>query len=174
MSTMASQITGVSIVCLAVCSCADQWKHQSFASLAFVRVIHQWPVNSPHKGPVTRKMFPFDHVIMALSGVAMLCMPCRKKANELRLYVVTYQNELTDQCHSRAEHLIQCSEKVQRLVMKCMCFYHKAMDSVLYHCIISNVWMNMCCPWMTPALSVNFSGRAWETRDKIWAWAVSA
>ena len=24
-----------------------------------------WPVNSPHKGPVTRKMFPFDDVIMA-------------------------------------------------------------------------------------------------------------
>ena len=38
--------------------------HQSFASLAFVRGIHQWPVNSPHKGPVTRKMFPFDDVIM--------------------------------------------------------------------------------------------------------------
>ena len=26
--------------------------------------IHQWPVNSPHKGPVTRKMFLFDDVIM--------------------------------------------------------------------------------------------------------------
>ena len=26
--------------------------------------IHRWPVNSPHKGPVTRKMFPFDDVIM--------------------------------------------------------------------------------------------------------------
>ena len=26
--------------------------------------IHRWPVNSPHKGPVTRKRFPFDDVIM--------------------------------------------------------------------------------------------------------------
>ena len=26
--------------------------------------IHRWPMNSPHKGPVTRKMFPFDDVIM--------------------------------------------------------------------------------------------------------------
>ena len=26
--------------------------------------IHRWPVNSPHKGPVTRKMFLFDDVIM--------------------------------------------------------------------------------------------------------------
>ena len=39
-------------------------KHQSFASLAFVRGIHRWPVNSLHKEPVTRKMFPFDDVIM--------------------------------------------------------------------------------------------------------------
>ena len=45
---------------------ADQRKHQSSASLAFVRGIHRWPVNSPHKGPVTRKMFPFDDVIMVL------------------------------------------------------------------------------------------------------------
>ena len=41
MSTMASQITGVSIVCSAVCSGAHQRKHQSSASLAFVRGIHR-------------------------------------------------------------------------------------------------------------------------------------
>ena len=64
MSTMASQITGVLIVCLNVCSVADQRKHQSSMSLAFVRGIHWWQVNSPHKGPVTWKMFPFDDVIM--------------------------------------------------------------------------------------------------------------
>ena len=29
-----------------------------------MRGIHRWPVNSPHKGPVTRKMFPSDDVIM--------------------------------------------------------------------------------------------------------------
>ena len=40
-----------------VYSGADQRKHQSSASLAFVRGIHRWPVNSPHKGPVTRKYF---------------------------------------------------------------------------------------------------------------------
>ena len=39
-------------------------RHQSSASLAFVRGIHRRPANSPHKGPVTRKMFPFDDVIM--------------------------------------------------------------------------------------------------------------
>ena len=39
-------------------------KHQSSPSLEMVRGIHRWPVNSPHKGPVTRKMFLFDDVIM--------------------------------------------------------------------------------------------------------------
>ena len=29
-----------------------------------LRVTGRWPVNSPHKWPVTRKMFPFDDVIM--------------------------------------------------------------------------------------------------------------
>ena len=42
---------------------ADQRKHQSFPSPAFVRGIHRWPVNYPHKAPVTRKMFPFDDAI---------------------------------------------------------------------------------------------------------------
>ena len=55
---------GVSIVCSTFCSDADQRKLQSSASLACVRGIHRWPVDSPHKGPVTRKMFPFDDVIM--------------------------------------------------------------------------------------------------------------
>ena len=64
MSMMASQITGVSIVYSTICSGADQRKHQSSASLAFVRGIHRWPVNSPHKRPVMRKMFLFDDVIM--------------------------------------------------------------------------------------------------------------
>ena len=44
MNTMASQITGVSIVCPTVCTGADQRNHQSSASLAFVREIHRWPV----------------------------------------------------------------------------------------------------------------------------------
>ena len=69
MSAMASQITSVMIAYSTVCSGADQRKHQSPASLAFVRGIHRWPVNSPHKGPVTRKMFPFDDVIMFLSKI---------------------------------------------------------------------------------------------------------
>ena len=64
MSVMASQIAGVSIVYSTVCSGVDQRKHQSSASLAFVRGIHRWAVNSPHKGPMARKTLPFDDVIM--------------------------------------------------------------------------------------------------------------
>ena len=64
MGTMVSQITRLTIVYSTVYSGADQRKHQSSASLAFVWGIHRGPVNSPHKGPVTRKMFPFDDVIM--------------------------------------------------------------------------------------------------------------
>ena len=57
MDAMASQITSLAIVYSIVHSGADQRKHQRSASLAFVRGIHRWPVNSPHKWPVTRKCF---------------------------------------------------------------------------------------------------------------------
>ena len=57
MSAMASQITSLTIACSSVYSGADQRKHQSSASLAFVWGIHRSPVNSPHKGPVKRKCF---------------------------------------------------------------------------------------------------------------------
>ena len=70
-----SQTTGASIVYSAVCSGADQRKHQSSPSLAFV--IHRWPVNSSHKGPVTRKMFPFDDVIMTTN--------CRSWSTNVRI-----------------------------------------------------------------------------------------
>ena len=58
------QITSLTDVYSAVYSGADQRKHQTSASLAFVRRIHRWLANSPHNGTVTRKMFPFDDVIM--------------------------------------------------------------------------------------------------------------
>ena len=57
---MTSKITSLTIVYSTVYSGINQTKYQSFASLAF----HRWPVNSPHKGPVTRKIFPFGDVII--------------------------------------------------------------------------------------------------------------
>ena len=64
MGAIASPITSLTIVYSTVYSDADQRKHQSSAALAFVSGSHRGPVNSPHKWPVTRKMFPFDDVIM--------------------------------------------------------------------------------------------------------------
>ena len=69
MGTMAPPITSLTIVYSTVYSGADQIKHQSSASLAFVWGIHREPVNSPHKWLVTRKMFPFDDIIMTLSNI---------------------------------------------------------------------------------------------------------
>ena len=57
MRAMGSQITSLTIVYSTICSGVDQRKHQSSASLAFVRRIHRWPVNSPHKGQWCGKCF---------------------------------------------------------------------------------------------------------------------
>ena len=68
MCAIASQITSLAIVYTIVYSDTDQRKHQSSASLAFAWGIHRGLVNSPQKWPVTRKMFPFDDVIMLMRG----------------------------------------------------------------------------------------------------------
>ena len=61
MSMMAPQITDVSTVC----PCRLFWRRSKKTSklrvIAFVRAIHRSPVDSPHKGPVTREMFPWRH-----------------------------------------------------------------------------------------------------------------
>ena len=75
--TIASQITSLTIVYSSVYSDADQRKNQSSASLAFVRGLHRRPVNSSHKRPVTRKMFPFDDVIMIIYFLQLPTVPDR-------------------------------------------------------------------------------------------------
>ena len=65
MGAIASQNTSLTIVYSIVYSDADKKKKTS--KLRFTGLcaeIHRGPVNSPHKWPVTRKMFPFDYVIM--------------------------------------------------------------------------------------------------------------
>ena len=69
MTMLESQITSLTVVYSIVYSGVHQRKHQSSASLAFVREIHRGPVNFPHKWPVTRKMFPFDDVIMTQTRI---------------------------------------------------------------------------------------------------------
>ena len=58
MGAITTQITSLTVYCD-----ADQGKHESSASLAFVWGIHRGPVDSLHKWPVTQKMFPFDDIM---------------------------------------------------------------------------------------------------------------
>ena len=74
MNAMASQITSRTIVYSSVYSSAYQRKYQSSASLAFVREIHRLLVDSPRKGPVTRKMLPFDDVITRRTFLSSVCI----------------------------------------------------------------------------------------------------
>ena len=86
MGSMASQITSLTIVYSAVYSGADQRKHQSSASLAFVSLVnslHKRASNTCTKGPVTRKMFPFDDVIMSYLYISvpfhvLTSVPCER------------------------------------------------------------------------------------------------
>ena len=93
MSAMASEITSLTIVYSTVYSGADQRKDQSSASLAFVRGIHRWPVHSPHKGPVTRKMFPFDGVIMTNDGLVYWRFYASHGLSESMVFLHLNQNQ---------------------------------------------------------------------------------
>ena len=86
MTTLASQITSLTVVYSIVYSGVNQRKHQSSASLAFVREIHRGPVNFPHKWPVTRKMFPFDDVIMS-NHVITICNILWSRVSALDLWL---------------------------------------------------------------------------------------
>ena len=88
MCPMASQITGLAIVYSIVHLSADQRKHQSSALLAFVKGIHWRPVNSPHKGPVSRKMFLFDDVIMPVIMTSIICV---NNASRSVIWVVIFR-----------------------------------------------------------------------------------
>ena len=73
MGAVAYEITSLTIAYSTVYSGADQRKHQSSASLAFVWGIHRGTVNSPHKWPVTLEMFPLDDVIMRMQHPKIKC-----------------------------------------------------------------------------------------------------
>ena len=94
MDAIASQITSLTIVYSNVYSGADQSKHQSSASLAFVWGIHRGPVNSPHKWPVTRKMFPFDDVIMFIEEICTRMAFCCFVVLLCRFVVIQYHSIL--------------------------------------------------------------------------------
>ena len=86
MGAVGSQITSLTIVYSTVYSGIDERKHLNFASLAFVRGIYRRPVNSPHKWPVTRKMFPFDDVIVQMLLLLLLSLQLLFLINSWFLY----------------------------------------------------------------------------------------
>ena len=98
--TMASQISSLTIVYSTVYSGADKRKHQSSVSLTFVLGIHRWPVNSPHKGPVTRKMFHWwrHHGYMVWFSPEVLFLPM--PASLLQVFMTTIYFNLS-QWHLR-------------------------------------------------------------------------
>ena len=114
MSAIASQITSLTVVYSTVYSGADQRKHESSASLALVRGIHRGPVNSPHKWPVTRKMFPFDDVIMPftierqaqlLNAKTYMIVPHRNRIELqwLLMYIRDENGKIFPKCTSHAQ-----------------------------------------------------------------------
>ena len=140
MGAIASQITSITIVYSTVYWHADQRKHQSSASLAFVRGIHRGPVTSPHKCPVTRKMYPFDDVIMALSTVfstlnVFIFMGIRKifKEENRKPELYTYRPRFNTKTNfpgvlipiimKQRDHLISIMD-ISLLVKRCLQSHH--------------------------------------------------
>ena len=118
MTVMAYQITSLTIVYSTIYSGANQRKNQSSAPLAFVRGIHRWPVNSPQKGPVTRKMFSFEDVVMLLH-YQLNCMRWESNTQQWSLapsfvIVVEYQ-------------------KCVHICMGCAWYPHAAMHMITVH-----------------------------------------
>ena len=101
---MTSQITSITIVYSTVYPDADQRKHQSSASLAFVWGIHRWPANSPHKGPVTRKMFPFDDVIMDETFVPLSQLAPENPSGHLHRYPALRSKHVPPFWHGLLSH----------------------------------------------------------------------
>ena len=124
MSVIASQITSLAIVYLAVYSGTDQRKHQSSASLAFVRGIHRWLVNSPHKWPVTRKMFPFNDIIMTSSSYLFDAV-WRWQRFLPDAYMSADANNMGAMHRKRRIYAVTMSRNRRILHTFCLCFYSR-------------------------------------------------
>ena len=139
MGALTFQTTDVSIVCSTVCSSADQTKHQSPASLAFVMGIHWWPVNSPHKGPVRRKMIPFVFPIHITAVHTVNGLRVAK-----RIPWLSEESSITS-----GRHFVRGSPSYFRSVCVSICrslgsssdFFHPKSDNILWPCVISGVVM---------------------------------
>ena len=134
MSAMGSQITDVSIVCSTVGTGPGQRKHQSSVSRAFVRGIHRWPVNSPHKRPVTRKLFPFDDVIMC----CLFWTPVRRVVPEAGI------NNRAKQSHPTVS--VGCN-------YLCLPLIPVSDRTLLTYCLIPDVYVSRDWTWYDEAIA---------------------
>ena len=151
MSDMASQITSFSVVYSILCSDADQRKHQSSAPLAFVRGIHRWPVNSPHRGPVTRKMFPFDDVIMKYSSFRL--------SHKTQLWTFLFSKWVQVPLQSTAHHKIEI-QQCEVHIFSCSIYQIKIClteDKQLRRSIIKRNNLIEVCLWGTGTHCYNFN-----------------
>ena len=148
MSAMASQITGLTIVYSTVHSGADQRNHQSSASLAFVRGIHWWPVNSLHKWSVTQKLFPFDDVIMTNSFDTDASHIKGKFCSILDNYAI---------CYAAGNDIADVSQTKNPITRRNMC--HKNILKLLlmkWKESIGNVWLMKMTPNLPVVNSMKF------------------
>ena len=138
MGAIASQITSLTIVYSTVHSDADQRKHRSSSSLAFVWGIHRGPVNSPHKWPVTRKMFPFDDVIMFQCGfkTGAKFYPCRNRA--VYNFVLNWSSLRWDSVVLKGQYYI-------RLIYHAWIWYERQKAKTLF-----TSWSHKRCPIPRP------------------------
>ena len=143
MGAIASQITSLIIVYSTVYSDAVQRKYQSSASLAFVWGLPRGPINSPHKWPVTRKMFPFGDVIMEITSLSMIKMvinsnyPLSKNSMSFALYFrMTWRSRqcLETKFYCKLLHFVSEYITIQSKFITIMVVY-------LGHIFVSVWWM---------------------------------
>ena len=181
MGAVASEITSLTIVYSTVYSGADQRKHQSSASLAFVRGIHRWPVSSPHKWPVTRKMFPFDDDIMTYLQYVQMW---RWQRNRMWLFLIAIT--LSDQnCMSIRFWNVQSQSATGNTFWRKHIFYEldreKQSSNILcqvinygfvlkiHRSIVSDLGSKQCCDWedsrdcVEHFISINFG--SWLSKN---------
>ena len=161
MCAMASQIISLMIVYSTVYSDADQRKHQSSMSLAFVWGIHWWPVNSPHKWSVMRKMSPFDDVIM---WVVLARLSTKKDVNTLRPRKNVWQfadNIL--KCHYLNENawisikiLLKFVSRVQSTIFQHWLRSWLGVDQATSH-NLNQGWLAYCCIHVSFSLNGNYN-----------------
>ena len=150
--------TSLTIVYSTVYSGSLQIKYQSSASVAFVRRIRRLPVNSPNKGPVTRKRFPFDDIIMTCHVFVTQLDHSSKlpMLSGVRPAVVVGANFLS----GRIVRIVIKSRDVSSIFQSCVNIFVKWFTACIYH---------LHQPYH--ANSSHYTNCGWRG-SYIWGWAM--